>query len=63
LPFFIYTKIRYKCDDDFWNKVRAYKRERDLTTLNSAVTELLTMGLEEYKRQKVERKKLEVQIN
>ena len=44
--FFVYTKIMYKCSDEFWDRVRAYKRDRNLATLNEAVTELLTMSLD-----------------
>ena len=36
----------YKCSDEFWDRVRAYKRDRNLATLNEAVTELLTMSLD-----------------
>lgn len=46
--FFIYTKIRYKCDDDFWNRVKSYKRERHLEKLNDAVTELLSSALDKW---------------
>ena len=45
MPFLIYTKIMYKCDDDFWERVRKYKRDRGLITLNAAVTELLDTAL------------------
>ena len=49
----------YKCDDDLWDRVRAYKREKELKTLNAAVTELITSGLVEHKRVKAELKKQE----
>lgn len=46
--FLIYTKIMYKCDDTLWDRVRAYKRARKVETLNDAVTELLSAGLDKF---------------
>lgn len=46
MGFFIYTKIMFKCDDELWNRVRAYKREKHLATLNDAMLELANMALE-----------------
>lgn len=48
MGFFIYTKIMFKCDDDFWERVRRYKRDKDLKTLNAAVRELLDTALLEH---------------
>jgi hypothetical protein len=48
MGFFLYKKIVYECDDNFWNRVRAYKRDRNLKTLNQAMTELMAAGLQQY---------------
>ena len=48
MGFLIYTKIMYKCEDTFWDRVRAYKRARNLETLNDAVTELLSSALDRF---------------
>lgn len=51
MGFFVYTKILYKCSDSLWDRVRAYKRARGLETLNDAVTELLTAGLDKFEEE------------
>lgn len=50
MGFFVYTKIMFKCSDQMWDRVRAYKRDRHLENLNDAVTELLTAGLDMYEK-------------
>ena len=41
----------YKCSDPFWDRVRAYKRDKKIPTLNEAVTELLTTALDLHEKQ------------
>ena len=41
----------YKCSDPFWDRVRAYKRDRNIPTLNDAVTDLLTTALDLHEKQ------------
>lgn len=51
MGFFLYTKIRYRCTDEFWNRVRAYNRAQGHATLNDSVTELLTDALDRFEAQ------------
>ena len=51
MGFLIYTKIMYKCEDTLWDRVRAYKRARNLETLNDAVTELLSSSLDRFEEE------------
>lgn len=52
--FFLYKKILYECSDDFWNRVKAYKREKSLPSLNHAMTELIEVGLEKFERERAD---------
>ena len=46
--FFKYTKLMFKCDDDFWNRVKRYKREMKYEDMNAAVRELLDQSLKVF---------------
>ena len=55
MGFFLYTKIMFKCEDDFWNRVRQYKRDKGFETLNATVRDLIEQSLiaHEQKKQSV----------
>ena len=50
--FFLYKKILYECSDEFWNRVKAYKREKSIATLNEAMTELIESGLQKFEMER-----------
>ena len=51
--FFVHTKLLLKVNNDLWARVVSYQVEKGLKNRNLAVQELLVLGLETVKEQKL----------